>query len=182
MVAPVVADMSAEIARASRPLDEAFAKRQKVALDAKGGGAPMGGAGAGGLIPKRAAITAEMSDYIKELRDGIKTPLEKYGEAMAKLKEARKLNLISDEEFKRGEKFNRKEAGFDEVKFAGAQERGSSGAYSTIVSALAGRGNEFANRKQQEIANNGKEANKILGKIADNLSGNRNPLPIASLA
>ena len=171
MVAPTLVDLSKEIAEAGKPINEAFARREKAAAEAKAA-TPMSEAAAG--VPKKAAISEKLADFVKDLREGLKSPLDKYRELIGHANEALKEKLISPEEFRKADAYARKEAGLEGPKFAGAQDIGSREAYSTLVQAMSGRGNDFGLRIQEQTlkANNQqvselKQLNKKFGAAND---------------
>ncbi len=118
----------------------------------------------------------ELESFVKSFKDKVRTPLEEYGEAMKKAKEAFDKNLITADQFQRADKLARREAGFGEMKFAGAASLSSNEGYSTLVSALTGRGNEFGNQIAERNLRINEDSNLQLKQLNKRLGASNDPV------
>lgn len=118
-------------------------------------------------------LESKAKDYAKAAR----TPDQQHAFESAEIDKARDAGLLTDEQATRAKAKSRKDAGLDEVKFAGAEDVRSSGGYSTIVAALSGRGtgmSELVKTNRESLKEEGRQTT-ILGKVFTALNGKKDP-------
>jgi phage-related protein len=84
----------------------------------------------------QAEIAPGLGEFAKTLKDGLKTPFEKYREETGKASQAFAAGLIDRETFRRSRVASRAELDGGGPKFAGAVKLGSTEAYSAILAGL----------------------------------------------
>ena len=146
LIKPALTDMSKEIAAAAQPIwDDVKRKADEAKSRADAAKKSAVFKSKTDLAEGGAGKTTDLQKFAKKTFEDTRTPIEKFGEDVAKLQQALDAKLINLDTFNRGKSASFADNKLDEKHFAGAVDSSSTEAYSQILAATTGRAKSAQN-------------------------------------